>query len=255
MTAEETRSRSVADTLREVPMFSQLRNDDLLHIATLLHRRRVRKSEVVLLHGDRVAALYLIGEGRVKLVATGDEGKEVILAIRAAGDFFGEASLFEDQPLDTTVIALEPTELLLLRREDLHRCLRDIPDIAIGLLRTLVRRLREADARIGVLTLLDASQRVAHVLLELADEHDGTSIARPPTHQFLAELIGVTRETVSRVMSQLAEEGLIATVREKTSLPDRRAAAAGKPAATVEVHRRALQIRDRRRLEVAAGRS
>jgi len=255
MSPDETRPRTVAETLREVPMFSQLRDDDLTQIATLLHRRRVRKGEVVLLHGDRIAALYLVAEGRVKLVASGEDGKEVILAIRGAGDFFGESSLFEEHAHDTTVIALENTELLLLRREDLHRCLREIPDIAIGLLRTLVHRLREADARIGVLTLLDASQRVAHVLLELADEHDGTRILRPPTHQFLAELIGVTRETVSRVMSQLAEEGLIMTVREKTMLPDRRRVAAGRSPSTVEVSQRALQIRDRRRLEVAAGRS
>ncbi len=235
-------------------MFSQLRELDLARIAGLVLRKRARKNEVLVLRGDTVTTLHIIASGQVKLVATGEDGREVILSTRGVGDFFGELSLFDNEPLDATVIATEDTELLLLRREEFYRCLKEWPDIGIGLLRTFCTRLRRADTRISTLTLLGVPQRVAHVLLDLADENDGSLIVQPVTHRFLAQLVGTSRETVSRVMSQLSEEGVIAVTRERLSLPDRRAAVTA-PGATVEVQRRAIRIQDRAALESAAGRS
>ncbi|MDH3455886.1 MAG: Crp/Fnr family transcriptional regulator [Gemmatimonadota bacterium] len=245
---------SANQALQDVPIFSRLRDADLDHIAALLIPRRVSKNQVILLRGDQVTSLYLIGAGAVKLVATSEDGREVILATRTEGDFFGELSLFDDHPFEATVIATDDVELLVLRREDFHRCLDQWPDIAIGLLRTLCGRLRAAEIRISALALLDVPQRVAHVLIGLADENDGTVITQPVTHRFLAQLVGTSRESVSRIMGQLSSQEIINVGKESAAVPDRRHAGESGTAASVDVKRRVIRIVDRRRLELAAGR-
>jgi CRP-like cAMP-binding protein len=252
MTPSPATPQALRDALAAVPMFGLLRDSDQARIATLVIRKRARKNEVLLLREDPVATLYIIAAGRVKLVATSEDGKEVILSTRGAGEFFGDLSLFDEEPVEATVIAMESVELLLLRREDLYRCLKEWPDLAIGLLRTLSRRLRHAESRITTLALLDVPQRVARTLLDLADQHDGSMIPSPVTHRFLAQVVGTSRETVSRVMSQLAEDGIVAVTREMLAVPERRTGGAT-ATKTVEVSRRAIRIVDRPRLETAAG--
>jgi CRP-like cAMP-binding protein len=251
MTPSSAVPTSPLDALAAVPMFGLLRDTDLARLATLVVRKRARKNEVLLLRDDPVAALYIIASGRVKLVATGEDGKEVVLSTRGPGEFFGDLSLFDDDPVEATVIAMDPVELLLLRRTDLFRCLQDWPDVGIGLLRTLSRRLRQAESRITTLALLDVPQRVARTLLDLADQHDGAVIPSPVTHRFLAQVVGTSRETVSRVMSHLADDGVVAVTREMLAVPDRRSS--GNAGTTVELSRRAIRIMDRARLESAAG--
>jgi CRP-like cAMP-binding protein len=252
--APDSGGNGANQALKDVPIFSRLRDADLDHIAPLLIPRRVSKNQVILLRGDQVTSLYLIGAGSVKLVATSEDGREVILATRTEGDFFGELSLFDDHPFEATVIATEDVELLVLRREDFHRCLDQWPDIAIGLLRTLCGRLRAAEIRISALALLDVPQRVAHVLIGLADENDGKVITQPVTHRFLAQLVGTSRESVSRIMGQLSSQEIIAVAKESAAVPDRRHAGESASATSVDVKRRVIRIVDRRRLELAAGR-
>jgi len=238
-------------------MFAELRDGDIDRIAPLLHRRRHRKGGLILLQGDKASGLYVIAAGRVKLVVTAEDGRDLVLSTRGTGDFFGELSLFDDRPLGMSVIAMEDVEVLLLLKEDFHRTLRELPEIAIGLLRTLCNRLRQADMRISAAALLDVPQRVAHVLLELADEHDGTQIPQPLTHQFISQLVGASRESVSRTMSQLTQDGLISTTRETATIVERRQGAPGASAttSTVELTRKAIRIIDRAGLERAAGRT
>jgi CRP-like cAMP-binding protein len=254
MIAANSSTDGANQALKDVPIFSRLRDEDLGHIAPLLIHRKVSKNQVILLRGDQVTSLYLVATGSVKLVATSEDGREVILATRSEGDFFGELSLFDDHPFEATVIATENVELLVLRREDFHRCLDKLPDIAIGLLRTLCGRLRAAEIRISALALLDVPQRVAHVLIGLADEHDGEVIVQPVTHRFLAQLVGTSRESVSRIMGQLSSQDIITVAKESAAVADRRSAGESGSAGSVDVKRRVIRILDRRRLELAAGR-
>jgi CRP/FNR family cyclic AMP-dependent transcriptional regulator len=113
--------------------------------------------------------------------------------------------------------------LLVLRREDFHRALEETPRIALGLLRALSQRLRRADDKIGALVLLDVFGRVARVLLELSEEADDGLIARRVTHHMIAQMIGSTRETVSRTMRALAERGLIEVTGKGIRITDPRA--------------------------------
>jgi len=249
---------SLAGTLSQVPLFSQLREGDLERLSHAAHERSYPKNSVILFQNDPGDALYVVLSGQVKVVLTAEDGREVILSVRSAGDFFGEMSLIDEEPRSAHVIAMEESKLLILRREDFLKCLREVPEIATGLLRSLCKRLRQADSKIGSLVLLDVPGRVARLLLELADENDGVNITQRLTHHMIAQMIGSSRETVSRTMRDLTSQGYIEVSRKILTIQNRRdpSSPSGGGASTatlVEVPRRAIVIRDRSALEAAAG--
>jgi CRP/FNR family cyclic AMP-dependent transcriptional regulator len=130
-------------------------------------------------------------------------------------------SLIDDEPRSAHVIAMKDSQLLVLRREDFQAQLEVQPKIALKLLRVLVQRLRRADEKIGGLVLLDVNGRVARLLLDLADEGGGPKITRRLTHHTIAQMIGSSRETVSRAMRDLVARGLIEVTRREISIKDR----------------------------------
>ena len=214
---------SVATTLQAIPLFAHLTDEELARMGELTRQRKHPKGSVILFEDDPGDALYVVIEGQVKVVLIGEDGREVILATLADGDFFGEMSLIDDEPRSAHVIAMETSNLLVLRRDDFQRCLEDNPRIALGLLRALTKRLRLADSKIGGLVLLDVTGRVARLLLEMADENDGVVISRKVTHHQIAQMIGSSRETVSRTMRTLADENLIEVAGKTITVRDREA--------------------------------
>ncbi len=220
---------SVAKTLQAIPLFSQLADDELARLAQLARERKYPKSSMILFEDDPGDALYVVLSGRVKVVLVGEDGREVILSIISDGDFFGEMSLIDDEPRSAHVIAMESSRLLVLRRHDFQLCLEETPRIAVSLLKGLTKRLRLADSKIGGLVLLDVAGRIARVLLELADDDDGLMIARKLTHNMIAQMIGSSRETVSRTMRTLVEQQVISVSGKNITILDRKAlkAAAG----------------------------
>ena len=214
---------AVVKPLRRVPLFAHLSDVELDRVRQAVREKDYPKGSVILFEQDPGDALYVVQTGQVKVVLIHEDGREVILALLNEGDFFGEMSLIDDQPRSAHVIATEPARLLVLRRDDFHACMEDMPRIALGLLRALSRRLRQADDKIGGLILLDVSGRLARQLLELADENDGTHITRRVTHHTLAQMIGSSRETVSRTMSDLGTRGLIEVGRKQMVILDREA--------------------------------
>lgn len=219
-----------APILRNVPLFADLSDPEVGRIAEVTRERSYPKNSVILFEDDPGDALYVVVTGLVKVVLIGEDGREVILSVLKEGDFFGEMALIDDEPRSAHVIAMEDANLLVLRREDFHQRLRETPNMSVGLLRAMTRRLREADEKIGGLVLLDVNGRVAKLLLRLADEHDGVHITRRITHHTIAQMVGSSRETVSRTIRDLADRGLI------------------------EVSRKAIAIKNRPALESAAGR-
>jgi CRP-like cAMP-binding protein len=200
---------TVSTHLRSIALFAHLRETELEAIAAMARSRDFPKNSLILSPRDAVDTFYVVIRGNVKSTLIAEDGREVILSLLGPGDFFGELALFDDDVSMATAIAMEPTTLLCLRREDLYRGMLEMPGVAIGLLRSLSRRLAEADHKIGGLILLGVSGRIAHLLLQLADQHDGRRISNPPTHQTMAQLVGSSRETVSRVLSDFASSGII----------------------------------------------
>jgi CRP-like cAMP-binding protein len=212
---------STVDDLKRVPLFSDLSEAELARFAEVAREREYPKNSVILFEDDPGDALYIVSGGQVKVVLIGEDGREVILSVLSDGDFFGEMSLIDDEPRSAHVIAMRDSRLLVLRRDDFQQQIQQHPSVALKVLKVLVGRLRRADAKIGGLVLLDVNGRVARLLLDLAEESGGPRITRRLTHHTIAQMIGSSRETVSRAMRELTERGLIEVTRREITIRDK----------------------------------
>ena len=202
--------------LRQVPLFEGLDDEQLDAIALVTITRRFDKHQVIILAEEEGDALFIISSGQVKVSIVSEDGREVILSLLGTGSVFGELSLLDGKPRSANVVAIENTDLYMLRRSDFLQLVYKVPQIAVGLLAELAARLRKTDRKIGGLALLDVTSRISETLLQLADEHgtetdDGVLLKNRPTHQQIANMSGTTRETVSRVLKRLEKQGYIST--------------------------------------------
>ena len=207
------------DFLATVPLLQGLDGAELARLAELVRERGYPKGSIIVFEDDPGDSLFIVRSGRVKVVLVGEDGREVILTILGPGEHFGELSLIDGQPRSAHVIAVEDTQLVVLRREDFRKRVDQSPALAWALLTALSRRLRRADEQIGRLVLLDVHGRIAKLLLDAAGA-DGV-IEKRLTHQTIAQMIGASRETVSRAMREFQERGLIGVQRRQISIADR----------------------------------
>jgi CRP/FNR family transcriptional regulator/CRP/FNR family cyclic AMP-dependent transcriptional regulator len=203
-----------ADLFREVPLFADLDDTDVESLIAVASRRKFPKDSVIFFEHDPGDSLFMIVSGRVKVTILSDDGREIILSVLGERDFFGEMSLLDNEPRSATAIAMEDTEVVILHQKEFLSIVEKRPRILVLLLAVLSSRLRKANHQIGSLALLDVYGRVASVLLDMAKENgvrlkDGRICFRRPTHQEIANMIGATRETVSRMISDLQRQGYI----------------------------------------------
>ena len=196
--------------LKAVPLFATFPEDQLRMLTMVVTRKSAPRSTTIMAGGDPTDSLYIVLSGRLKVMMSDAEGKEVILSILGPGEFFGEMGLIDDEPRSATVVTIEPCELLSIAKRDFKKSLAENPDMSMAVMRGLVRRLREADRKIGSLALLDVYGRVARLLLDMAENVDGEKVVtkRLPK-QDIAKMIGASREMVSRVMKDLQTGGYI----------------------------------------------
>jgi len=185
--------------------------DALSRVATI---RPYAAGEAILREDEPGDLFFVIVRGQVKVFVDSEHGREVVLTHLKAGDFFGEMALFDNETRCASVSALVPSELVVLRRKDFLDVLADDFTIARRILSTLSGRLRRANDMIESLVLLDVGGRLARYLLRLAVDsgtrgEDGWYAVSRPTHQVIANSIGASRETVTRLLRQFAERGLI----------------------------------------------
>jgi CRP/FNR family cyclic AMP-dependent transcriptional regulator len=218
-----TVTTTTADFLATVPLFSGLDRIELQRFAELTREKFYPRGSVILFEHDPGDSLFVVREGRVKVVLIGEDGREVILGVLSVGEHFGELSLIDDRPRSAHVIAMEDSHLLVLRREDFRSRVEASPAVAWSLLTELSRRLRRADEKIGGLVLLDVPGRIARLLVDLSTEVGEEVIDKPLTHQTIAQMIGASRETVSRAMKDFQDAGWIAVERRRIRLSNRSA--------------------------------
>jgi CRP-like cAMP-binding protein len=210
----------VAEFLGYVPVFQRLTADERRMFAALVREQRVPRGALIVRQGDPGDALYVVRAGQVKVTVIGEDGREVILGTLGATAHFGELALLDGRPRSAHVLAMEATTLYVLRREDFRRQVEQMPRVAWALLEELSRRLREADQKITGLVLLDVPGRVARLLLDRATGEPAV-VERAPTHETIAQMIGASRETVSRAMKELQDLGLVRAERRTVHLLDR----------------------------------
>jgi CRP/FNR family cyclic AMP-dependent transcriptional regulator len=199
---------------RKFALFAELDERELSSIAAVAKTRRYAKDDTVF-HADESGDIFcLIREGRVKVTMISPEGKEIILSLLGPGDFFGEMALLDDEPRSATVVATESLELVTIWRSDFLQILSENFSITKKVLAELSRRLRSASNRIESLATMDVYGRLARFFLDQARTNgkvldSGYVAVTRPTHQAIANMIGTSRETVSRLIHDLMRQGLL----------------------------------------------
>ena len=205
------------ELIRNVPIFSHLDPSTAADLERLGELRDFPAGTVIVGQDDPGDALFVLVEGKVKVVLFGKQGREIILTIfKTPGDFFGEMSLLDDEPRSATVVAAERATLFVLSRAAFTAHVEAQPRTALRVLQEVSRRLRQADRVIGNLALLDVWGRVAGKLRELArsdgvEGEEGIVLKDRPTQTEIAAMVGTSRETVSRAMSEFTRRGFIQT--------------------------------------------
>ena len=203
-----------AEYLRSVSIFSDLSDVELASISKKMTPYSYSKGEFIVMEEMEGQQCYFITHGSVKITRSSKEGREVILAILIAGEFFGEMSLLDGETRSANVLTLEETKVLALNRNDFMATLEEYPRISIQLLKELTIRLRKSDLQIASLTLSDAEKRIGLCILRLAGEQ-GTirqghvKIKKFPFQHDIANMAGTSRETVSRTLVLFEQNGLI----------------------------------------------
>ena len=199
---------------RKAEIFADLEPAHLDALSRAATIRPYAAGEAILREDEPGDLFFVIMRGQVKVFVDSEHGREVVLTHLQAGDFFGEMALFDNETRSASVSALAPSELVVLRRRDFLTVLEEEPPIARRILATLSARLRRANEMIESLVLLDVGGRLAGYLLRLAHEtgtpqEEGWFSLSRPTHQVIANTIGASRETVTRLLRQFQERGLI----------------------------------------------
>jgi len=196
--------------LRTFSLFQGLPDERLTNVTRCAMMRRVPRGQAVVHAGDQPDYVYFVLTGSLKVLVSDEDGREVILTILGQGEIFGEMGIFDEQPRSASVVAVQPADLVMISKQDFKQLMRDDFDIAWRLMCNLADRLRNADRKIESLALMDVYGRVAHLLLEMAEQKDGqTIVTRKISKQDIAKMIGASREMVSRVMKDLGMQGLI----------------------------------------------
>jgi CRP-like cAMP-binding protein len=200
-----------AAVLAGVPLFGRLPPTALDELSARLRRRRYRRGEAVFFQGEPGSSLCIVHDGRIKLGLTSPEGREIILDLFGPGEAFGELALFDGEPRSADAIAVEPSELLLLERDEFLSVVLRRPELAIELLSTLARRLRRDAQLLQDAAFQDVPARLARTILRLAEAPAAGQPAVTPrlTQTDLAGMVGTTRETLNKWLAFYQEQGAI----------------------------------------------
>ncbi len=195
--------------LRKVPLFANLDERVLKDIAAHIRRRRFAPEEALFREGEPGQVLYIVVSGSVRIQKTSPSGDTLFIAQCGPGEQFGELALIDGAPRMADVITAEPTELLMLDREDFLHCLATQFSACITIMSSLAERLRRSADRLESYQRLSVTSRVAQTLLELSEHYapqtgEGTTaIEFKISQQQLGVQVGATRETVNRSVSLL----------------------------------------------------
>jgi CRP/FNR family transcriptional regulator/CRP/FNR family cyclic AMP-dependent transcriptional regulator len=208
-------SEAILEFAKKVPLFSNLSDKEVLSITSEMIVRQFSAGEVIVYEDENESqTFFMLFCGSVHIGVVSPEGKQTILATLRKGDFFGEMAILEGEPRSATVSAAEDCTLFMLYRRGFMDILQRYPKMTIQMLVEMSRRLRRSNRQINTLSLMSVYGRVADTILKLAREQGEragsvTVIPNRPTQQVIAEMSGTTRETVSRVLSQLQKKQLI----------------------------------------------
>lgn len=221
-------SEKIAAFFKKGSLFGNLTEEELNQLAQIVRERKFDRNQVIFYEGDLGGSLYVIVSGTVKIVIMADDGREHILGLLDEGNFFGEISLIDGEPRSATAIAQDKVNIVMISREDFVRLLRENPEMSLKIMQTLCERLRRTDKHVETLAFLSAPGRVARVLLNWAEDFAAQGqdkdieIPHKMTRQEFASIAGTSRETLTRVLMDFQDDGLLTLEKNKIVLHDRK---------------------------------
>lgn len=199
--------------LKNIPFFTEVPDAVLSALAGCAIRKTFPKNAVIITEGDEAGPLFIILSGKVRVYLSNEDGKMVTLSEQREGSYFGELSLLDDQPRSASVMTVEPSVCALIPKQSFHAWIKEHPDdAALGLMRGLTRRIRVLTENVRGLALSDVYGRLIRILNDLAEnDEQGPVIRDKISHQELANMVGSSREMISKLMKDLSSGGYLST--------------------------------------------
>jgi len=213
------------EIIKHIPIFKTLSDSDLNDLIGSLRLKSLKQGQTLFWKGDEGTALYIIKKGTIKIVLPSTEGDEIIVTMFSEGDFFGEMALLDGEPRSADAVAIEPSEVFILSRNNFLSFLQSNVNAIESILSLLSKRLRRTDDMLEDTCFLNISARLTKKLAELAESHgrkDGNiiHIDLSLTQKELGDMVGATRESINKELKSLREQGLILTEESKIQILD-----------------------------------
>lgn len=205
--------------LRQVPLFAHVDDKTLSRLEGIAVKRTYPRNTILISKGDASDHLFVVLSGKLKVTVADDSGKEIIISWLGAGDYFGEISLIDGESRSATIITAEASEVMTISRVDFHRILKSSPALMFDLLKVLARKVRIATEKLESLAFDDVYGRLAKLLTQMAKPQDNRWIVQERfTHQDIADMIGSSREMVSRILKDLEVGGYISIDKKRITI-------------------------------------
>ena len=203
---------------KKTSLFSSLSDNEIEKITNQLIVKQFNKNDTILYEEDTNEFMYIILMGKVKVIRTTEDGKEIILAMHGSGSFFGEMSLIDGKTTPASVIATEDSLIAIISKKDFFSIVFTHQRVTINLMEVLCLRLRKSWDTIQLLNFNNASQRTKMMFLMLSNEYgektpEGTILNIKLTHQDISDMTGLTRETVTRVIDKFQKNKEISVLK------------------------------------------
>lgn len=210
--------------ISKVSIFKQLSKDEMIDVLKKVQHITIEKGETFVHEGDQSSTLYIINAGIAKLIRSSSLGKEQIISLQTDGDIIGEYYLLSNfEPYNFSVTALSNMKLCTLQKTDMDEILDMHPHLCRTMLTELSKKMITIENKLQNISITDTDSKVAYMLIQLYKKfgfatEDGPMIDNPLSREDMANFAGMTRETMSRYLSKLAKDGVIAFVDKKKIL-------------------------------------
>jgi CRP/FNR family transcriptional regulator, cyclic AMP receptor protein len=206
--------------LKKTALFSSLTADELHQVMGNVIIKKFKKNEIILHEENTSQFMYIILDGEAKVVQSTDTGKEIIMSMHQSGDFFGELSLIDGKTAPAAVYATKDSMTAIISKNDFYALLLSQNKVLENLLRILCSRLRDSMKKIQILNFNNAAQRIKMLFLMLSETYgeqsaEGIILKIKLIHQDIADMTGLTRETVTRILDKWRRGGEIEILKNK----------------------------------------
>jgi len=212
----------VKNVIAHQALFAGLTDEQLTGLASVIVDKPYEKGEVIFVEGTPAKGFYIVAQGRVKIFKSAPDGREAVLHVFGPGEPFGEVAVFQGGTFPAHAMTVEKSRLLFLPRDALVARISSDPTLALNMMAALSGRLRQFAGKIESLTLKETPQRLAAYLITASELKDGAdSFSLDIAKGLLAGMLGTARETLSRALGRMAEEGMVAVEGRQITILDR----------------------------------